>query len=69
MMVDAEPADNAVVDKMRPGNVRLSRYHTQLQSTERELFLTEEWPLVYPRIQQLGLDIHTLAGQIKESDQ
>jgi GntR family transcriptional regulator len=40
----------------------------KLLASERERFLTEEWPLVVERIQRLGLDFERLMGSAaKES--
>ena len=52
-----ELADDQLVEKRRG----LGMYVTEgaaarLKTSERERFLTEEWPLVLERIQRLGLD-------------
>lgn len=56
-----ELADDQLVEKRRG----LGMYVTEgaaarLKTSERERFLTEEWPLVLERIQRLGLDIEEL---------
>lgn len=63
-------ADEALVEKRRGlGTFVCPGAHAQLLATERERFLTEEWPLVHARIQRLGLDLHALARHSKEPDQ
>lgn len=37
----------------------------RLASSEREIFLNEEWPLIVERIERLGLDPKTLLNRIK----
>ena len=56
-----ELADEALVEKRRG----LGMYVTEgaparLKTSERDRFLTEEWPLVLERIQRLGLDLQEL---------
>lgn len=56
-----ELADDQLVEKRRG----LGMYVTEgaaarLKTSERERFLTEEWPLVLERIQRLGLEIEEL---------
>ena len=56
-----ELADNQLVEKRRG----LGMYVTEgaparLKTSERDRFLTEEWPLVLERIQRLGLDLQEL---------
>ena len=56
-----ELADDQLVEKRRG----LGMYVTEgaparLKTSERDRFLTEEWPLVLERIQRLGLDLHEL---------
>ena len=38
----------------------------KLTESEREKFLSEEWPAMVTRIHQLGLDVNTLLQSIKE---
>ena len=38
----------------------------KLTQSEREKFLSEEWPAMVTRIHQLGLDVNTLLQSIKE---
>jgi GntR family transcriptional regulator len=64
-----ELADEQLVEKRRG----LGMYMTEgaaekLLASERERFLTEEWPLVVERIQRLGLQLDTLvsAGRRRE---
>ena len=40
----------------------------KLTESEREKFLTEEWPAMVTRIHQLGLDVNTLLQSIKEEE-
>ena len=40
----------------------------KLTESEREKFLTEEWPAMVRRIHQLGLDVNTLLQSIKEEE-
>lgn len=59
-----ELADEALVEKRRG----LGMYVTQeaskkLLASERERFMTEEWPLVLERIQRLGLSTDDLLRQ------
>ena len=56
-----ELADDQLVEKRRG----LGMYVTEgaparLKTSERDRFLTEEWPLVLERIQRLGLDLREL---------
>ena len=56
-----ELADDQLVEKRRG----LGMYVTEgaparLKTSERDRFLTEEWPLVLERIQRLGLDLQEL---------
>ncbi len=56
-----ELADDQLVEKRRG----LGMYVTEgaparLKTSERDHFLTEEWPLVLERIQRLGLDLQEL---------
>ena len=56
-----ELADDQLVEKRRG----LGMYVTEgaparLKTSERNRFLTEEWPLVLERIQRLGLDLQEL---------
>ena len=40
----------------------------KLTQSEREKFLSEEWPAMVTRIHQLGLDVNTLLQSIKEKE-
>ena len=40
----------------------------KLTESEREKFLSEEWPAMVTRIHQLGLDVNTLLQSIKEEE-
>jgi len=40
----------------------------KLTESEREKFLSEEWPAMVTRIHQLGLDVNTLLQTIKEEE-
>ncbi len=52
-----ELADEGLVEKRRGlGMFVLDGAPQQLLSSERQRFLTEEWPLVRERIERLGLD-------------
>jgi GntR family transcriptional regulator len=62
-----ELADEALVEKRRG----LGMYVTQeaskkLLASERERFMTEEWPLVLERIQRLGLSTDDLLRQAEK---
>lgn len=62
--------DDALVEKRRGlGTFVKLGAREQLLASERERFLTEEWPSIHARIQRLGLDLDTLARRNKESDQ
>jgi GntR family transcriptional regulator len=59
-----ELVDEQLVDKRRG----LGMYVTEgardaLMRSERERFLTEEWPLLYARLKRMGLDLKTLLDQ------
>ena len=56
-----ELADEALVEKRRGlGMYVTEEASKKLMASERDRFLTEEWPLVLERIQRLGLDIQAL---------
>lgn len=56
-----ELADEALVEKRRGlGMFVTEEASKKLLGTERERFLTEEWPLVIERIQRLGLSMEDL---------
>ena len=56
-----ELADEALVEKRRGlGMYVTEEASKKLLASERERFLTEEWPLVMERIQRLGLAIDDL---------
>lgn len=40
----------------------------KLTESEREKFLSEEWPAMVTRIHQLGLDVNTLLQSIEEEE-
>ncbi|AKS42320.1 GntR family transcriptional regulator [Wenzhouxiangella marina] len=53
--------DDQLVDKRRGvGMFVREGAREQLLATEREKFLTEEWPRLAARIEQLGLSLHDL---------
>jgi GntR family transcriptional regulator len=59
-----ELADEALVEKRRGlGMYVTEEASRKLLASERERFLTEEWPLVLERIRRLGLDPADLLGQ------
>ncbi|MCZ8317524.1 MAG: GntR family transcriptional regulator [Lysobacteraceae bacterium] len=56
-----ELADEALVEKRRGlGMYIVDGAREKLLQTERERFLTEEWPQVLARIERLGLDTRQL---------
>ena len=56
-----ELADEALVEKRRGlGMFVTDEAAKKLRGTERERFLTEEWPAVAERIERLGLSIEEL---------
>jgi len=56
-----ELADEGLVEKRRGlGMFVTEEASRQLRSSERERFLTEEWPAVAERIQRLGLSMQEL---------
>ena len=56
-----ELADEAIVEKRRGLGMYVTEGASEkLLSSERERFLTEEWPLVLERIQRLGLAVDDL---------
>ncbi len=56
-----ELADENLVEKRRGlGMYMTDNARDQLLASERERFLTEEWPLVIERIGRLGLDTEAL---------
>ncbi len=60
-----ELADEGVVEKRRGlGMFVTENAPQQLLASERQQFLTREWPLVVERIQRLGLDWDELRQQI-----
>mgnify|MGYP001552541680 CR=1 FL=1 len=53
--------DDGLVEKRRGlGMFVCEGAHAKLMSSERERFLSEEWPAMISRIGQLGLDVETL---------
>jgi GntR family transcriptional regulator len=61
--------DDHLVEKRRGLGmfVREGARH-KLTESERQKFLTEEWPAMVTRIQQLGLDINKLLNSMKEQE-
>ena len=60
-----ELADEALVEKRRGlGMYVTEEASKKLMASERDRFLTEEWPLVLERIQRLGLDMQTLLAPL-----
>ena len=56
-----ELVDEALVEKRRGlGMFVTEGANSRLLASERERFLSEEWPQMLERIQRLGLDIETL---------
>lgn|SRR5690606_307240 len=61
-----ELADEALVEKRRGlGMYVTEEASKKLLASERDRFLTEEWPLVLERIQRLGLDMQALLAPLK----
>lgn len=61
--------DEGLVEKRRGvGMFVCEGARKQLVSSEREKFLSEDWPATVNRIQQLGLDPTTLLKDIGNSD-
>jgi Predicted transcriptional regulators len=61
-----ELADEALVEKRRGlGMYVTEEASKKLLASERERFLTEEWPLVLARIQRLGLSTDDLLQSAK----
>ena len=61
-----ELADEALVEKRRGlGMYVTEEASKKLLASERERFLTEEWPLVVERIQRLGLGLEELLKHAK----
>ena len=59
-----ELADEALVEKRRGlGMYVTEEASKKLLASERQRFLTEEWPLVLERIQRLGLSTEDLLAQ------
>jgi len=62
-----ELADEAIVEKRRGLGMYVTEGASEkLLSSERDRFLTEEWPLVLERIQRLGLSLERLMQQQAE---
>ncbi|QLQ29365.1 MAG: GntR family transcriptional regulator [Pseudoxanthomonas sp.] len=55
-----ELADEALVEKRRGLGMFVTDEASKLRGSERERFLTEEWPAVAERIERLGLSIEDL---------
>ncbi len=61
--------DDELVEKRRGlGMFVLTGARQKLMDSEREKFLTEEWPAMVLRIQQLGLDVNKLLQSAKEKE-
>src|SRR5690606_27087673 len=61
-----ELGDEAIMEKRRGlGMYVTEEASRKLLASERERFLTEEWPLVLERIQRLGLGVDELLKQAK----
>jgi len=61
--------DDELVEKRRGLGMYVREGATQkLTDSERQKFLTEEWPAMLTRIQQLGLDIDELLQPTKEKE-
>jgi GntR family transcriptional regulator len=62
-----ELADEAIVEKRRGLGMYVTEGASEkLLTSERDRFLTEEWPLVLERIQRLGLSLERLMQQQAE---
>ena len=61
--------DDDLVEKRRGlGMFVRTGARQKLMGSEREKFLTEEWPAMVLRIQQLGLDVNKLLQSAKEKE-
>ena len=61
--------DDELVEKRRGlGMFVLTGARQKLMESEREKFLTEEWPAMVLRIQQLGLDVNKLLQAATEKE-
>jgi len=61
--------DDELVEKRRGlGMFVLTGARQKLMESEREKFLTEEWPAMVLRIQQLGLDVNKLLQSATEKE-
>ena len=61
--------DDQLVEKRRGlGMFVLEGARQKLTESERQKFLTEEWPAMVTRIRQLGLDINDLLQTITEKE-
>ncbi|MDO5610304.1 MAG: GntR family transcriptional regulator [Pseudomonadota bacterium] len=62
-----ELADDELVEKRRGlGMFVIEGAPQKLLASERQRFLSEEWPLVLERIERLGLDLHELIDPAKK---
>ena len=61
--------DEGLVEKRRGlGMFVCEGAHKQLVASERDKFLTEEWPAMLKRISQLGLEIETLLTEATKKE-
>ena len=59
--------DDELVEKRRGlGMFVRTGARQKLTESERQKFITEEWPAMVTRIQQLGLDVNNLIQSVKE---
>ena len=64
-----ELVDQQLVEKRRGlGMFVIAGARAELLKSERERFLSEEWPKLYARLQRLGLDLKTLMRETGSND-
>ena len=62
--------DEGLVEKRRGlGMFVIEGARRKLIDSEREKFITEEWPAMLSRIQQLGLDIEELPHKVQQQEE